>query len=86
MSSIYAYLRLPGTTPKKKKKQTNGDLTESVEKLSVADEPKVKSKNLNVVDEFEKSNMKRLANFVVVGKLSPGPSVSRNNKLSGQSH
>ncbi|EUC41135.1 hypothetical protein COCMIDRAFT_106997 [Bipolaris oryzae ATCC 44560] len=57
-----------------KKKQTNGDLTESVEKLSVADEPKVKSKNLNVVDEFEKSNMKRLANFVVVGHVDHGKS------------
>lgn len=74
MSFIYAYLRLPGTTPKKKKKQANGDLTESVEKLSVADEPKVKSKNLNVVDEFEKSNMKRLANFVVVGHVDHGKS------------
>ncbi|XP_014554911.1 hypothetical protein COCVIDRAFT_39248 [Bipolaris victoriae FI3] len=57
-----------------KKKQTNGDLTESVERLSVADEPKVKSKNLNVVDEFEKSNMKRLANFVVVGHVDHGKS------------
>lgn len=44
-------------------------MAESVEKLSVTDEPRVKSKNLNVVDEFEKSNTKRLANFVVLGKL-----------------
>ncbi|KAL6172503.1 hypothetical protein ACJQWK_01664 [Exserohilum turcicum] len=63
-----------GTTPKKKKKQTNGDLAESVEKLSVTDEPRVKSKNLNVVDEFEKSNTKRLANFVVLGHVDHGKS------------
>ncbi|KAI4911444.1 uncharacterized protein J4E92_010257 [Alternaria infectoria] len=62
------------TTPKKKKRQTNGDLTESVEKLTVADEPRVKSKNLNVVDEFEKSASKRLANFVVLGHVDHGKS------------
>jgi hypothetical protein len=40
-----------------------------VEKLTVDETPKVKSKNLNVVQEFEKSGMKRMANFVVIGKL-----------------
>lgn len=39
-----------------------------MEGISVIDEPRVKSRNLNVVAEFEKSGMKRLANFVVVGK------------------
>lgn len=34
----------------------------------MADEPRVKSKNLNVVDEFEKSASKRMANFVVLGE------------------
>ncbi|KAL1801174.1 hypothetical protein ACET3X_001516 [Alternaria dauci] len=62
------------TTPKKKKKQTNGDLAESVEKLAVVDEPRVKSKNLNVVDEFEKSVSKRMANFVVLGHVDHGKS------------
>lgn len=28
---------------------------------------KVKSKNLDVVKEYEKSNMKQMANFVVIG-------------------
>lgn len=65
------YLRHTGTAPTKKKGTTsNGeDLATSVEKLAV-DEPRVKSKNLNVVDEFEKSGLKRMANFVVVGKHS----------------
>ena len=43
-------------------------MAESVEKLAVSEESRVKSKNLNVVDEFEKSNMKRMANFVVLGE------------------
>jgi hypothetical protein len=34
----------------------------------LADSVGVKSKNLNVIGEFEKSNPKRIANFVVVGK------------------
>lgn len=47
---------------------TNGDkLADSVEKLAV-DEPKVKSKNLNVLEELQKSGTKRMANFVVVGE------------------
>lgn len=41
-------------------------LSESIEKL-IVDEPKVKSKNLDVGAEFAKSNAKRMANFVVVG-------------------
>ncbi|KAJ4344264.1 hypothetical protein N0V95_006207 [Ascochyta clinopodiicola] len=64
------------TTPKKKKPAAlaNGDrLADSVEKLAV-DEPKVKSKNLNVLDELQKSGMKRMANFVVVGHVDHGKS------------
>lgn len=65
-----AFLRHTGTTPKKRKpaSTTNGEkLAESVERLAV-DEPKVKSKNLNVLEELQKSRMKRMANFVVVGE------------------
>jgi elongation factor 1 alpha-like protein len=56
-------------TSKPKPKKTHGDkLADSVEKLAVADDtPKVKSKNLNVVEEYKKSGMKRMANFVVIG-------------------
>jgi elongation factor 1 alpha-like protein len=50
-------------------KQVNGDkLTEATSALSVDDVPKVKSKNLNVVEEFRKSNLKQTSNFVVIGK------------------
>ena len=70
MTLLYGYLRIflrqTGITPKKKRAHGES-LARSVEKLAVADEPKVKSKNLNVVEEFEKSGLKRMANFVVVG-------------------
>jgi hypothetical protein len=73
-SFTYSYwrisLRQTGTTSKKKKRPVNGEkLADSVEKLAI-EEPKVKSKNLNVAEEFEKSGMKRMANFVVVGTYS----------------
>lgn len=58
------------TKPKATPKKNNEKLAESVEKLSVEEVPRVKSKNLNVVEEFEKSGMKRMANFVVIGKLT----------------
>lgn len=36
--------------------------------LSVEEPVKVKSKNLNVLAEYEKSRQKKAANFVVIGK------------------
>jgi len=48
-------------------------LSESIEKL-IVDEPKVKSKNLDVGAEFAKSNAKRMASFVVVGHVDHGKS------------
>ncbi|KAF2741860.1 hypothetical protein M011DRAFT_472753 [Sporormia fimetaria CBS 119925] len=36
--------------------------------------PSVKSKDLNVAEEFEKSGMKRMANFVVIGHVDHGKS------------
>jgi hypothetical protein len=38
--------------------------------LTVEEAPKVKSKNLNVLQEFKNSNMKKTASFVVIGKAS----------------
>jgi elongation factor 1 alpha-like protein len=51
-------------------------LAESVGSL-VIEETRIKSKNLNVVDEFEKSNPKRIANFVVMGKFDVPRSLHR---------
>jgi elongation factor 1 alpha-like protein len=68
MKLLWIFLRLTGTTPKKKRHATGDKLVESAERLAVVDEPRVKSKHLNVIAEFEKGGMKRMANFVVVGK------------------
>ena len=59
-----------GTTKAKPKaKEKDGDkLAQSVEKLSVEPATKVRSKNLNVIEEFRKSGMKKVSNFVVIGK------------------
>jgi hypothetical protein len=67
---IASKTRTGTSKPKTASKKTHGDkLAGSVEKLAVVDDtPKVKSKNLNVVEEFKKSGMKRMANFVVIGK------------------
>lgn len=61
--------RIGPSKPKGAPKKSAGDqLAESVDKLHVEEAPKVKSKNLNVVEEFAKSQMKRMANFVVIGE------------------
>ncbi|KAF2847429.1 hypothetical protein T440DRAFT_403332 [Plenodomus tracheiphilus IPT5] len=61
-------------TPKKKKKHDKSEvLSASVDKLAI-DEIKVKSKNLNVIAEFQKSTSKRIASFVVVGHVDHGKS------------
>lgn len=51
-----------------KKKGTN-DVTNDMKTLKVDDTPLPKSKNLNVLSEFEKSKSKKNASFVVVGEL-----------------
>ncbi|KAF2870266.1 hypothetical protein BDV95DRAFT_608267 [Massariosphaeria phaeospora] len=56
------------------KKTTGEKLIEPMTKLTVDETPRVKSKNLNVVQEFEKSGMKRMANFVVIGHVDHGKS------------
>jgi elongation factor 1 alpha-like protein len=63
-----AFIGPPKAKTASKKAHGGEALSESVEKLSVQ-EPKVKSKNLNVVEEYAKSGKKRMANFVVIGKL-----------------
>ncbi|KAF2494519.1 elongation factor 1 alpha [Lophium mytilinum] len=69
-----------GTKPKKgTSKPASGDkatndVTNSVSALSVEEAPRVKSKNLDVLKEFEKSDMKRMANFVVIGHVDHGKS------------
>lgn len=48
------------------KKTTNGPEQE-LNKVKTDDTPKARSKNLDVIAEFEKSKVKNAANFVVIG-------------------
>ncbi|KAF2472355.1 elongation factor EF-1 alpha subunit [Lindgomyces ingoldianus] len=64
----------PGHKPKAEQKIPRDRLAESVEKVKIEEVPKVRSKNLNVVEEFRKSGMKRMANFVVIGHVDHGKS------------
>lgn len=44
--------------------------------MSVEDRVNVKSKNIDVLSEFKKSNRKKAANFVVIG-WCPAPTLVR---------
>jgi hypothetical protein len=48
------------------------DLDASVASLSIStkDTPKIRHKNLDVADEYKRSNLKDSASFVVIGKGS----------------
>ncbi|KAI4195942.1 MAG: hypothetical protein LQ350_006876 [Teloschistes chrysophthalmus] len=61
------------TTPAKDNKATK-DLSDSVSDMTFDEGPKPKSKNLDVLAEFEKSRAKRAANFVVIGHVDAGKS------------
>lgn len=61
-------------TSKKEKPSPGNGLTQAVAGMSIQESPKVKSKNLNVLEEFEKAEMKDAASFVVVGHVDHGKS------------
>ena len=44
------------------------DISKGIEKVVVNDVSKPKSKNLDVIAEFEKTKQKPTANFVVIGR------------------
>ena len=43
-------------------------IADAVNELSIKSAPRAKSKNLNVIEEFEKLKTKRAASFVVIGQ------------------
>lgn len=51
--------------------KNQGDLAGGMGNLSVAEKVNVKSKNLDVLSEYTKSNRKKNANFVVIGWYMP---------------
>ena len=62
--------KLAASTTTKKKGASDGKdaATDGIKDLKIDDTPLPKSKNLDVLSEFEKSKSKKSARFVVVGK------------------
>ncbi|KAK2786684.1 Hsp70 suppressor, GTPase facilitates ribosomal subunit dissociation [Onygenales sp. PD_12] len=56
------------------KSSTVGDVADGVKGLSVQETVKVKSKNLDVLEENRKAKRKKAANFVVIGHVDAGKS------------
>ena len=52
----------------KSKSSPQDGITSQISDLSLGAVPRAKSKNLNVVQEFEKLNKKNAASFVVIGQ------------------
>ncbi|EKG11506.1 HR1 repeat rho-binding protein [Macrophomina phaseolina MS6] len=66
--------RKPTQSKDSKAKDDTSGVTEGVEGIKIDEAPRVKSKNLNILAEYEKSNMKNSANFVVIGHVDHGKS------------
>lgn len=60
--------KLAASTTKKKSGSDEKTATDGIKDLNIDDTPLPKSKNLDVLSEFEKSKQKKNASFVVVGE------------------
>lgn len=58
------------TTANKSSPGKNDDVVEGVGELSIQETVKVKSKNIDVLAEYRKTERKKAANFVVIGMES----------------
>lgn len=56
-------------TQKTAKEKKDAQIAAGVEALKIDDTPKAKSKNLDVLKEFESAKRKNAANFVVIGEF-----------------
>ncbi|KAJ5776521.1 uncharacterized protein N7511_001532 [Penicillium nucicola] len=71
-------------TSKSAGKKGQSDLAGGMKDLSVEEKVTVKSKNLDVLAEYKKSNRKRSANFVVIGHVDAGKSTLMGRLLADQ--
>ncbi|KAL2374809.1 hypothetical protein RJ035_000152 [Blastomyces gilchristii] len=62
------------TAASKSSPSKTDDVTDAVGQLSVQETVKVKSKNIDVLAEYSKSDKKKAANFVVIGHVDAGKS------------
>ena len=69
------------STPTSATKKSPGASLDELKGLKIDDSPLPKSKNLDVVSEFEKSKSKKTASFVVVGHVDAGKSTMMGRLL-----
>ncbi|KIV91833.1 translation elongation factor Tu [Exophiala mesophila] len=69
-------VKAPSSAKPKGKDKPNPkpDVASGVQELSIQDLPKVKSKNIDVISEYNKVKRKNAANFVVIGHVDAGKS------------
>lgn len=72
--------KFASNTPSTKNKDA-AEAAKSLKELKIAETPLPKSKNLNVLKEYEKSQQKRSASFVVVGHVDSGKSTMTGRLL-----
>ncbi|KKY33373.1 putative elongation factor tu gtp binding domain-containing protein [Diaporthe ampelina] len=72
--------KLTSNTPITKNKDA-AEAAKNLKELKIAETPLPKSKNLNVLKEYEKSERKRSASFVVVGHVDSGKSTMTGRLL-----
>ncbi|KAI1329402.1 hypothetical protein F5Y16DRAFT_397321 [Xylariaceae sp. FL0255] len=66
--------KLATSSSNKKKGANEDEAANAVKGLKIDDTPLPKSKNLDVISEFQKANSKKTASFVVVGHVDAGKS------------
>lgn len=72
--------KFTSNTPNTKNKDA-AEAAKNLKELKIAETPLPKSKNLNVLKEYEKSQRKRSASFVVVGHVDSGKSTMTGRLL-----
>ncbi|KAJ6160879.1 Translation elongation factor EF-1 subunit [Penicillium chermesinum] len=73
-----------GAGPRAGAKKAQSDVTNGMNNLSVEEKVTVKSKNLDVLAEYNKSKRKKSANFVVIGHVDAGKSTLMGRLLADQ--
>ncbi|CAL5870486.1 uncharacterized protein PFLUO_LOCUS4723 [Penicillium psychrofluorescens] len=74
----------PSASKNGDKKKAQGELAGGLSNLSVEEKVTVKSKNLDVLEEYKKSTRKKSANFVVIGHVDAGKSTLMGRLLADQ--
>lgn len=65
--TVAASLKTPKSQPKTTNEKKADQIANGVEAMRIDDTPRARSKNLDVLKEYENAKSKNAANFVVIG-------------------